>query len=666
MQNKDLHRFNIGLNKDDNPADLQPGEYTDALNMRVASSEEQQGIGIMETLQGEVELIIDAILPTYYGGSIGGGFVYEGYESVTIGTQTWMKKNYARNYFGSKVYGDIEANRDIYGGLYNWQMIHQPGFCPDGWKIASLADWLILFNHLGGQATAGGKLKVPGEVRWLAPNTDAVDSYGFSALGAGKYGDFGYELLKTRTQFWLYDEIVPSILIHVVIVTSIDGEFEMTLTGDGFIYIDWGDGVGQMYFLDDVPIAIKHTYLAGGGTINIYNCSHLKSIVADEVEITSITISPVCTSLEKIDLSSNLLTSISLQTWKFGSLTDYAEIDLSDNLLTAISVPYTWRTNAGKFDISNNNLIAISMTYLSRFGTIDISNNNINNIVFPTGTVLWQSFIANDNSLINFIVNTLTIADLEILDLRNNELLILTLPASLPKLRILNASENLLDSVTPYATWGTDVAGQRNYDFLNNNLISTSVSLFLTTFDAVTGVGEWRLGDRLDLSGTNAAPDGSGMTSYYHLITQDAIVLINLLAWGSVIDLLDFLWIGEIESDHLISATDGRRIAILVRDFATNYIPYSSGSLFVLESSPDFILDDEDNLWFTGAGVQEQVTTGDLVDFNYHRTVVRYSDSPPYEITAIGIIKSGIVLTDAQIELLAEAFLLDIFWGDTP
>jgi hypothetical protein len=45
MQNKDLHRLNIGLNSDDNPADLQPGEYTDALNMRVASSEEQQGVG---------------------------------------------------------------------------------------------------------------------------------------------------------------------------------------------------------------------------------------------------------------------------------------------------------------------------------------------------------------------------------------------------------------------------------------------------------------------------------------------------------------------------------------------------------------------------------------------------------------------------------------------
>jgi hypothetical protein len=54
------------------------------------------------------------------------------YCEIVLGTQIWMCYNYASAYPGSKVYNDNEANRDLYGGLYTFDQINNPGFCPTG------------------------------------------------------------------------------------------------------------------------------------------------------------------------------------------------------------------------------------------------------------------------------------------------------------------------------------------------------------------------------------------------------------------------------------------------------------------------------------------------------------------------------------------------------
>ena len=91
MKIKSEKRFNGGLNSDDNPANLPEGDYTEALNVRTSGSSEQHGEGLLETLQAEIGILISPNSTiTYYGASIGGQFVYSGYEEVVIGTQTWM------------------------------------------------------------------------------------------------------------------------------------------------------------------------------------------------------------------------------------------------------------------------------------------------------------------------------------------------------------------------------------------------------------------------------------------------------------------------------------------------------------------------------------------------------------------------------------------------
>jgi uncharacterized protein (TIGR02145 family) len=71
---------------------------------------------------------------------------------------------------------------------------------PEGWHVATDAEWTTLTEFLGGAASAGGKLKSVGTIEvgtsyWYTPNTNATNTSGFSALGGGARefdGQFNY------------------------------------------------------------------------------------------------------------------------------------------------------------------------------------------------------------------------------------------------------------------------------------------------------------------------------------------------------------------------------------------------------------------------------------------------------------------------------------------
>jgi len=122
------------------------------------------------------------------------------YKTVVIGTQTWTAENLNYNAEGSRCYGDdtggdSEGNCVKYGRLYNWITAMNnsessskvpsgvQGVCPEGWHLPSQAEWNVMTTYIGGENTAGKKLKATSG--WNG-NGNGTDEYGFSALpGAG-------------------------------------------------------------------------------------------------------------------------------------------------------------------------------------------------------------------------------------------------------------------------------------------------------------------------------------------------------------------------------------------------------------------------------------------------------------------------------------------------
>lgn len=128
---------------------------------------------------------------------------------ITICDQVWMVKNldvttyrngdeipqvtdpavWATLTTGAWCYANNDpANGPVYGKLYNWHAVNDPrGLAPAGWHIPTDAEWTVLTDCLGGVAIAGGKMKETGTLHWVAPNSDATNSSGFTALpGSGR------------------------------------------------------------------------------------------------------------------------------------------------------------------------------------------------------------------------------------------------------------------------------------------------------------------------------------------------------------------------------------------------------------------------------------------------------------------------------------------------
>lgn len=143
---------------------------------------------------------------------------YDGYtyNTVTIGTQTWLKENLRTRHFNN---GDLIPNivsdsmwlhqltpamcyynndssnlGTTYGALYNYYvMLDNRNVCPVNYRIPSSSDWSTLKAYVGGADNAGFKLKEAGTGHWLH-NTVETNSYGFSALPGGTRlaGEFNY------------------------------------------------------------------------------------------------------------------------------------------------------------------------------------------------------------------------------------------------------------------------------------------------------------------------------------------------------------------------------------------------------------------------------------------------------------------------------------------
>ena len=146
------------------------------------------------------------------------------YLTITIGTQVWMAENLktARYNDGTPIplvtggpawanlkapgycfyNNDANANKAIYGAIYNWYTGNTGKLCPAGWHVPSDAEWTTLTNYLGGENAAGGKIKESGISHWVTPNDGANNSSGFTALPAGYRQDDGSFYNINDDDYW--------------------------------------------------------------------------------------------------------------------------------------------------------------------------------------------------------------------------------------------------------------------------------------------------------------------------------------------------------------------------------------------------------------------------------------------------------------------------------
>ena len=149
-------------------------------------------------------------------------------QSVTIGTQTWTTLNLDVATFrnGDAIpeaktieewaaagdnkqaawcyYENNAANGTKYGKLYNWYAVNDSrGLAPLGYHIPSDTEWTKLSDYLGGEESAGEKMKR--NSGWLE-NGNGTNSSGFSGLPGGFSDGVYFDAVGSRGSWWSASE----------------------------------------------------------------------------------------------------------------------------------------------------------------------------------------------------------------------------------------------------------------------------------------------------------------------------------------------------------------------------------------------------------------------------------------------------------------------------
>ena len=102
------------------------------------------------------------------------------YKTVKIGKQVWMAENLNFKIDSSYCYNDSSEYCKKYGRLYSWAAAKRA--CPEGWHLPTIDEFETLFAAVGGQSTAGKKLK---SASGWKKDGNGTDDYSFTALPAG-------------------------------------------------------------------------------------------------------------------------------------------------------------------------------------------------------------------------------------------------------------------------------------------------------------------------------------------------------------------------------------------------------------------------------------------------------------------------------------------------
>ena len=126
------------------------------------------------------------------------------YRVVEIGDQCWFAENLRSEHYASgteildelgnevwadtktgasAVYKDMSRNPGVHGRLYNWNAVNDfRSLCPNGWHVPTDGEWTQLIDFLGGELSAGIRMKSSLKD---SPSWNGTNSSGFSALPSG-------------------------------------------------------------------------------------------------------------------------------------------------------------------------------------------------------------------------------------------------------------------------------------------------------------------------------------------------------------------------------------------------------------------------------------------------------------------------------------------------
>lgn len=141
------------------------------------------------------------------------------YKTIVIGNQTWMAENLNFPHRNSRCFKDNFDYCYKYGRLYTWDDAKVS--CPNGWHLPSAKEFTMLFTEVGGQSTAGHKLK--SSIGWKG-NGGGTDTFGFSALPGGYWNSTGfYDNNGSEANFWTSSEDDRSIAYYLLLSSGNGG-----------------------------------------------------------------------------------------------------------------------------------------------------------------------------------------------------------------------------------------------------------------------------------------------------------------------------------------------------------------------------------------------------------------------------------------------------------
>jgi len=118
-----------------------------------------------------------------------------------------------------------------------------------------------------------------------------------------------------------------------------------------------------------------------------------------------------------------------------------------------------------------------------------------------------------------------------------------------------------------------------------------------------------------------------------------------------------------VSGNQMIDSFGGEPLT-LSQSLVTDYIPGGSTVNITAPVNTTLATADEDNVLYNESGIPTTVSNATLCGSDYTRVLVKYANESPYHIYAIAILKSGITLTQQQIDDIHEEFDLWWFWDD--